>query len=199
MTEKERATSTGMHLLDWQPYQKSWGDEYLSMRHAETKPPNKPLSLAEWAGTKVWQVAAIPPIHLSAQTSGEPQEVRKWSYNPAGLSYLSDQGTREDDRSRTPLRRGKGKGDPKESPKGKGLGKKGKKSGKTIGSPEGEEIERVGRNFFPGPATLPESWREKKPDEVIVSGSIEEIWTGNHGVQAGSEWNSHFQEIMDFL
>ena len=54
MTEKERATSTGMHLLDWQPYQKSWDDEYLSLRHADTNPPDKPLTLAEWAGTKVW-------------------------------------------------------------------------------------------------------------------------------------------------
>ena len=53
-------------------------------------------------------------------------------------------------------------------------GKKGKKSGKIIGSQEGEELERIGRQFFSGPATLPESWRERKPDEIIVSGSIEE-------------------------
>ena len=171
ITEKESTTSTGMHLLDWQPYQKSWGDDHLSMRHADENPPEKPLVLAEWAGTKVWQVATIPPIHPSAQ---ESQEVRKWNYTPAGLSYLSGQGSREDDRSRTPLRKGKGKGDPKESPKGKGLGKKGKKSGKIIGSPEGDELERIGRKFFSGPATLPESWREEKHDEIIVSGSIEE-------------------------
>ena len=52
--------------------------------------------------------------------------------------------------------------------------KKGKKPAKIIGSPEGEELERVGRKFFSGPATLPESWREKKPEEIVVSGSIEE-------------------------
>ena len=34
-------------------------------------------------------------------------------------------------------------------------------------------MERTGRKFFPGPATLPETWKEKKPDEVIVSGTIE--------------------------
>ena len=109
MTEKESTTSTGMHLLDWQPYQKSWGDEYLSMRHADTNPPDKPLTLAEWAGTKVWQVATIQP-----RQSDEPSEEAKWMYNPAGLTYLSGQGTREDDRSRTPLKRSEGKGDPKD-------------------------------------------------------------------------------------
>ena len=36
------------------------------------------------------------------------------------------------------------------------------------------QLERVGRKFFSGPATLPESWREKKPEELVVSGSIEE-------------------------
>ena len=81
----------------------------------------------------------------------------------------------------------KGKDDPKckDETKGKGFGKKEKKSGKTIGNPEGEEWERTGRKFFPGPATLPEPWRERKPDEVIVSGTISEN-PGNHGVQAGS-------------
>ena len=97
-----------------------------------------------------------------------------WWYNPSGLTYLSGQETRDDDRSRTPLRKGKGKGDPNEDPKGKGFGKKGKKPAKIIGSPEGEELERVGRKFFSGPATLPESWRERKPKEIVVSGSIEE-------------------------
>ena len=178
MTEAEKVTSPGLHLLDWQPYQKSWGDEYLSMRHAETNPPEKPLTLSEWLGTKIWQVATLPPIHPSAQESGEPQESRKWNYSPSGFSYLGDQETREDDRSRTPLQRGKGKGDLKESAKGKGLGKKGMKSGKTIGSPEGEEGERIGRKYFSGPATLPKSWRERKPDEIIMSGSI---WCSNRG------------------
>ena len=168
LTEKEKATSTGIHLLDWQPYHKSWGDEYLSMRHADTNPPEKPLTLAEWVGSKVWQVAVISPMQPE-----EPQETVKWWYNPSGLNYLSGQGTRDDDRSRTPLRKGKGRGDPNDlDPKGKGLGKKGKKPAKIIGSPEGEELERVGRKFFP--ATLPESWREKKPEEIVVSGSIEE-------------------------
>ena len=169
MTEKEKATSVGIHLLDWQPYHKTWGEEYLSLRHADTNPPVKALALAEWVGSKVWHVAVISPTPPK-----EPQEAVKWWYNPSGLNYLSSQGAREDDRSRTPLRKGKGKGDPNEDPKGKGLGKKGKKPAKIIGSPEGEELERVGRKFFPGPATLPESWRERKPEEIVVSGSIEE-------------------------
>ena len=90
------------------------------------------------------------------------------------MFYLDEPGKREDDRSRTPHKKGKGRGDQREDPKGKGLGKKGKKFGKTIGTTEGEEMERTGRKFFPGPATLPETWREKKPDEIIVSGTIEE-------------------------
>ena len=66
----------------------------------------------------------------------------------------------------TTHRKGKGKGDlkGKDDPKGKGFGKKGKKSGKSVGNPEGEELERAGRKFFPGPATLPETWRDRKPD-----------------------------------
>ena len=39
LTTTEMVTSPGLHLLDWQPYQKSWGDEYLSMRHIEANPP----------------------------------------------------------------------------------------------------------------------------------------------------------------
>ena len=74
-----------------------------------------------------------------------------------------------EDRSRTPLRQEMGKG----GPKGKGSGKKGKKSGKGIHTTEGEDEERTGRRFFPGPATLPPDWRDKKPEEVIVSGTID--------------------------
>ena len=76
------------------------------MRHADTNPPDRPLTLAEWAGTKVWQVTTILPTQ-----SGEPPEVNKGKHNPAGLIYLSGHVTREDDRSRTPLKRGKSKGD----------------------------------------------------------------------------------------
>ena len=32
----------------------------------------------------------------------------------------------------------------------------------------------LAKKYFPGPATLPESWREKKPDELIMSGTIDE-------------------------
>ena len=108
MTEKERATSAGIHLLDWQPYQKSWGEKYVSMRHADENPPEKALALAEWVGSKVWHVADITPTPPE-----EPQEPAKWRYNPSGLTYLSSQASREDDRSRTPLRKGMGKGEPK--------------------------------------------------------------------------------------
>ena len=97
LTEKERETSAGIHLLDWQQYQKSWGEKYLSMRHADENPPEKALALAEWVGSKVLHVADITPTPPE-----EPQE-------PANcLTYLSVQASREDDRSRTPLRKGIG-------------------------------------------------------------------------------------------
>ena len=142
MTEKEKAISEGIHLLDWQPYHKSWGEEYLSLRHADTNPPEKALALAEWVGSKVWHVAVISPTPPE-----EPQETVKWWYNPSGLNYLSSHGARDDDRSRTPLRKGKGKGDPNESPKGKGPGKKGKKPAKIIGQKEKNRNELVGSSF----------------------------------------------------
>ena len=111
-------------------------------------------------------MATIPPIHPSQET-GEAQEPKKWRYSQSGFNCLSEGGTREEDRSRTPLHTGKRNDDPK----GKGAGKKGKKPAKIIGTPEGEETERVGEKYFPGPATLPESWREKKPEEIIMSGT----------------------------
>ena len=61
----------------------------------------------------------------------------------------------------------------KDDPKGKGSGKKGKKPAKVIGTPEGEDVERVGKRYFPGPATLPEAWRDKPAEELVMSGSIE--------------------------
>ena len=84
--------------------------------------------MAEWAGTKIKQVAILPPQHPAGRKSDEPQEPRVWRYSQLGLSYL--------DESAKGHRKGKGKGDQKEDPKGKGLGKKGKKFGKTIGTPE---------------------------------------------------------------
>ena len=139
------------------------------MRHIEENPPESALTLSEWLGTKIWQVATIPPSHPSQET-GEAQEPKRWRYSQSGFKYLSEEGTREEDRSRTPLHRGKRNDDPK----GKGAGKKGKKPAKVITTPEGEETERVGKKYFPGPATLPESWREKKPEELIMSGTIDE-------------------------
>ena len=132
------------------------------MRNVEDNPPNKALTLSEWLGMKVWQIATIPPIHPSQATS-ESEEPRKWRYSQSGINYLTEGTTREADRSRTTLREDKGKGDPK----GKGSGKKGKKPAKVIGTPEGEETERVGKRYFPGPATLPEAWRDKKPEELV--------------------------------
>ena len=35
-------------------------------------------------------------------------------------------------------------------------------------------LRRVGRRYFPGPATLPEAWRERKPEELIMSGPVDE-------------------------
>ena len=75
LTTTEMVTSPGLHILDWRPYQKAWGDEYLSMRLIEDNPPEKALILSEWLGTKIWQVAAIPSIHPT-QGMGEPQESR---------------------------------------------------------------------------------------------------------------------------
>ena len=77
LTIKEKTTSIGMHLFDWQLYQKSWGDEYLSMRRSEITPPEKALVLAEWSGTKIKQVAILPPQHPAGMTD-DPQEPRVW-------------------------------------------------------------------------------------------------------------------------
>ena len=168
LTDNEMATSPDLHLFDWQPYQKGWGDPYLSMRNADDNPPDKALTLSEWFGMKVWQIATIPPVHPS-QLIGGPEEPRKWRYSQSGIKYLTEGPTRDADRSRTPLRDEKSKGDPE----GKGSGKKGKKPAKVIGTPEGEDVERVGKRYFPGPATLPEAWREKPAGELVMSGSIE--------------------------
>ena len=84
LTTTEMVTSPGLHILDWQPYQKAWGDEYLSMRHIEDNAPEKALVLSEWLGTKIWQVAVIPPIH-PAQGMGDTQESRKWRYSHPAL------------------------------------------------------------------------------------------------------------------
>ena len=135
------------------------------MRNVEDNPPDKALTLSEWFGMKIWQIATIPPIH----TFGTSEAPRKWKYSQSGINYLTEGHTRDADRSRTPLRDQKPQGDPKE----KGSGKKGKKPAKVIGTPEGEDIERVGKRYFPGPATLPEAWREKSAEELVMSGSIE--------------------------
>ena len=129
LTTKEKETSIGMHLFDW-------GDEQLSTRRSEIVPPEKALALAEWAGTKIKQVATQPPHHTAGEKSDEAQEPRVWKYSHIGLLYVDEPGKGGDDRSRTPLRKGKGKGDPKgkDHPKGKGFGKKGRKSGKIMRS-----------------------------------------------------------------
>ena len=168
LTQTEANTSPNLHLFDWQPYQKGWGDPYLSMRNVEDNPPDKALTLSEWFGMKIWQIATISPVH-SAQMTGGLEASRNWRYSQAGIKYLTEGQVREADRSRTPLRPGKGKDDPK----GKGSGKKGKKPAKVISTREGEDVERVGKRYFPGPATLPEAWREKPAEKLVTSGSIE--------------------------
>ena len=164
ITDTERVFAPNLHLFDWKPYQKGSGDPYLSLRRIEENPPDKALTLSEWNGMKIWQIATIPPL---IRDSPNPE---KWRYSQAGLNYLTDSMVRDVDRSRTPARDGKGKGDSK----GKGSGKKGKKLAKVVGTPEGEDVDRVGRRYFPGPATLPEAWRDRKPEELIMSGPIEE-------------------------
>ena len=55
------------------------------------------------------------------------------------------------DRSRTPALERKGKG----GSKGKGSGKKGKKPVKVASAPEGEDVERVGRRYYPRSSKCP--------------------------------------------
>ena len=161
-------TSPGLHILDWQPYQKSWGDEYLSMRLIEDNPPEKALTLSEWLGTKVWQIAAIPPIHPS-QGTGDTQEPKKWRYSQSGFNYLSEEGTREDDRSRTPL--GQAQVRAKVILKERVLVKRERSRLRSSVLLKERRQRELVEKYFPGPATLPESWREKKPDELIMSGT----------------------------
>ena len=140
LTTNEKEVSKGMHLYDWEEHQRSWGDEHLSMRQSDLVAPERALAQAAWVGTKIKQIAVLPPLHPSGKGAGKAQEPRTWRYNHSGLLFIeSSEPQRDEDRSRTPLRKGKGKGDPK----GKGSGKRGKKSGKTISNPE-EEEERTG-------------------------------------------------------
>ena len=164
LTNAERENSPELHLFDWRPYAKGSGDPYLSLRHTEDNPTDVALTLSEWNGMKIWQIATIPP---SLRDTPDPA---KWLYSQSGMNYLTDSVVREVDRSRTPVQDRKGKG----SSKGKGSGKRGKKPVKVTGTPEGEDVERVGRRYFPGPANLPEAWRERKPEELIMSGPIGE-------------------------
>ena len=164
LTDAEKENSPELHLFDWRPFNKGSGDPYLSQRNTEQNPTDVALTLSEWNGMKIWQIATIPP------SRGESTDPGNWLYSQSGLNYLTDSMVREVDRSRTPARDGKGKG----GSKGKGSGRKGKKPVKVIGTPEGEDVERVGRRYFPGPATLPEAWRERKPEELIMSGPIDE-------------------------
>ena len=59
LTTKEKGTSIGMHLFDWELYQKSWGDEQLSTRHSEIVPPERPLRYLGGQGTKIKQYLHI--------------------------------------------------------------------------------------------------------------------------------------------
>ena len=190
LTDTEEVTSPDLHLFDWQPYKKGWGDPYLSMRNVEDNPADKALTLSEWFGMKIWQIATIPPIHPS-QLMGGLEEPRRWRYSQSGINYLTEGPTRDADRSRTPLRGEKGKDDPK----GKGSGKKGKKPAKVIGTPEGEDVERVGKRYFPGPAetvpiehrglqVVPNTFYPKaskgtlKPSDLMIG--LETYWAYKH-------------------
>ena len=152
LTTTEKSVRRDLHLYDWEPYQKSWGDEQLSTRHSDIVPIDKALALAEWSGTKTKGVATMSPSHPAGKQPGDPPEQKVWRYNHIGLEYMDQPDPKREGRSRTPHRKGKGKGESK----GKGSGKKGKKSGRIISNPDGEEEERLGRKLFPGPATLPD-------------------------------------------
>ena len=116
------------------------------------KYPVRALTLSEWSGMKIWQIATIPPV------TGAVTAPITWKYSQAGVNYMQDITPQEAEKSKTPRHAGKGKGDQK----GKGSGKKGKKPVKVIGTPEAEDPDRVGKRYFPGPATLPEAWRERR-------------------------------------
>ena len=61
LTDAERENSPELHLFDWRPYNKGSGDPYLSLRHTEQNPTDVALTLSEWNGMKIWQIATIPP------------------------------------------------------------------------------------------------------------------------------------------
>ena len=107
MTTKEKETSIGLHLFDWKLCHKSWGDEHLSTRHSEITPADKTLALAEWAGTKIEQVAILPPQHPAGKKSDELQEPRTWKYSHIGLLHLDEHGKGEDNRSRSVIQKEK--------------------------------------------------------------------------------------------
>ena len=104
MTTKEKEVSQGLHLYDWEAYQKSWGDEYVSTRQSDTVPPEKALVQAEWVGTKIKQIATLPTQHPSDKKSDEAQRPRIWKFSHVGLLYMGTSAQqRAEDRSRTPL------------------------------------------------------------------------------------------------
>ena len=100
LTTKEKETSAGIHLLDWQPYRKSWGDEQLSTRHADSS-SGKGTSIGRMGRNQIRQVATLPPRHSAGLRADEAQKERVWNYNHICLLYLEESGEGGDDRSRT--------------------------------------------------------------------------------------------------
>ena len=84
MMKTERENSADMHLLDWRPYSKDSGDPYLSLRNTEQNPTDVSLTLSEWNGMKIWQIATMLP------NQGETAAPRKWMNNQSGVNYLTD-------------------------------------------------------------------------------------------------------------
>ena len=89
MTNSERKNSADLHLLDWRPFAKDSGDPYLSLRRTEHNPTDQALTLSEWNGMKIWQIATIPP------NLEETTEPTRWLYSQSGINYLTDSTERE--------------------------------------------------------------------------------------------------------
>ena len=108
-------------------------------------------------GSKIKQIATMTPQHI-AEKIPRPRE---WRLNQIGAALSG--ALLNNQKLETDLEHQDAKTRAKVVRKGMGLGRKGKKSGNGA-PPEREEEEKSGKRFFPGPATLPSDWRDKKPE-----------------------------------
>ena len=131
---EERARKTGEELaqqLDDEKAAKERKREASKEKKREKKKKKTAATSVEGAPAPDDEGESEPSEGEEDKPEGDKSKDKKWRYSQSGMNYLTDSMVREVDRSRTPARGDKGKGDSK----GKGSGKKGKKPAKVVGTP----------------------------------------------------------------